>query len=124
MSSSIFRTSGVDYDYSRVNYIHRGADGNVYKAIDMQTSRVVAIRVLEMRDPYDLYTPADLVRLQEDFVERVNLAVTLHHPHIVEILAVYYKGATNRQNLVARELMAGGTLSDYLSRVDERQWRD
>ncbi|KAJ7320845.1 kinase-like domain-containing protein [Mycena albidolilacea] len=124
MSSSIFRTSGVDYDYSRVNYIHRGADGNVYKAIDMQTSRVVAIRVLEMRDPYDLYTPADLVRLQEDFVERVNLAVTLHHPHVVEILAVYYKGATNRQNLVARELMAGGTLSDYLSRVDERQWRD
>lgn len=47
MSSSIFRRSGVDYDYSRVGYIH-GADGHVYKVIDMQTSRVVAIRVLEM----------------------------------------------------------------------------
>ncbi|KAJ7657318.1 kinase-like domain-containing protein [Mycena polygramma] len=121
--SSIFRDTPLDYDYSRVNYIDRGADGHVYKAIDLQTSRVVAIRVLEKRDPYDLYRPSELLALQQDFVDEVTLAATLKHPHIVDILAVYFRDATNIKNLVVRELMIG-TLTDYLSREDASQWRD
>ncbi|KAF8170898.1 hypothetical protein K438DRAFT_1982452 [Mycena galopus ATCC 62051] len=97
-TSSVFRDTPVDYDYSRVKNLDRGADANGRFA----DPRAVAVRVLA----------------------KVNLAATLNHPYIVEILAVYYKDATNIQNLVVRELMVGGTLSDYLSRQDAKQWRD
>ncbi|KAJ7232663.1 hypothetical protein B0H12DRAFT_1145071 [Mycena haematopus] len=50
--------------------------------------------------------------------------MTLNHSHIIELLAVYFKNDTDIPNVVVRELMVGGTLSDFLSREDAKQWRD
>ncbi|KAJ7140704.1 kinase-like domain-containing protein [Mycena epipterygia] len=120
MSSSLFRDTAIDFDYSRVKYLDRGVERNVYLAIDLATahSRLVAIKVLEKRDPFNLYRASELLALQQDFV---NTASTIKHPHVVEILGIYYKNAINFKNFIVRELMAGGTLSDYLFAESERQ---
>ncbi|KAJ7457802.1 kinase-like domain-containing protein [Mycena latifolia] len=122
---TLIRGTGIDYDYSRMNYLDRGSD-NVYLAMDLTTApgQLVAVKVIEKRDPYDLYRASELVAIQQEFIDEVTTASTLTHPHIVQIHAVYFKDATNLQNLVVREFMRGGTLSQYLYAESERQWHE
>ncbi|KAJ6573386.1 kinase-like domain-containing protein [Mycena vulgaris] len=123
---SVIRTIGVDYDYSRVKYLDRGDNTHVYLATDLATphSKLVAIKVIEKHDPYDLYRPSELLAIQQEFEEQLEIFSRLKHPNILEIFAVYFKDATNRQNLVVREYMRGGTLSNYFYVESERQWHD
>jgi hypothetical protein len=96
MVPSIVRQASADYDYSRIKALERGADSNVYLAIDLATAdaQLVAVKVLEkvrdsakiycpqrltfnQRDPFELYRSSELIELQQEYEKQV-LLITLH----------------------------------------------
>src|SRR5690606_17834349 len=59
-----------------------GASGVVYRATQLSTRQLVAIKVLR----HDVHQAADVVRMRARFEREMELCATLHHPHIVRLL--------------------------------------
>lgn len=92
----------------RVLYkIASGSFGRVFRAEDPQTGRVVAIKVLRRRwseDPQRI----------EFFEREGRVGMSLHHPNIVEILAVNHD-ASSGQYFIVMDFVEGGNLREILA---------
>jgi eukaryotic-like serine/threonine-protein kinase len=91
----------------RLRYkIASGTFGRVYRADDPHTGRVLAVKVLRGKWSDDKHK-IDL------FTREGRMGMTLHHPNIVEIVAVDQDPAT-RQHYIVMEFVEGGDLRDLL----------
>jgi len=92
--------------YKLMSVLGEGGMGVVYKSLDLNTRRVVALKLLNkdlLSDPENRNRFANEGRLLQSF----------SHPHIVK---VYEVGETETQGFIAMEYLTGGTLKDYLTR--------
>ena len=100
-------TEGYFLGGYRVLYkIASGSFGRVFRAEDPQTGTVVAIKVLRRRwteDPHKV----------ELFEREGRLGMAMHHPNIVNILAVN-KDRPTGQHFIVMEFVEGGNLRDFL----------
>jgi serine/threonine protein kinase len=93
--------------YRLLYKIASGSFGRVYRADDPNSGRVVAIKVLRKKWSEDK-------RKIELFTREGKMGMTLHHPNIVEILAVNQDRAT-RQYYIVMEFVEGGNLRDLIN---------
>jgi len=92
--------------YKVLYKIASGSFGRVFRAEDPDTGGVVAIKVLRRRwteDPHKV----------ELFVREGKLGMAMHHPNIVNILAVS-KDRPTGQHFIVMEFVEGGNLRDFL----------
>lgn len=68
--------------YELLDQLGDGASGVVYRATQLSTRQLVAIKVLR----HDVHQAADVVRMRARFEREMELCATLHHPHIVRLL--------------------------------------
>jgi CheY-like chemotaxis protein/tRNA A-37 threonylcarbamoyl transferase component Bud32 len=87
--------------------IASGSFGRVYRADDPRTGNVVAIKVLRRKWSEDKHN-IDL------FAREGKLGMSLHHPNLVEILAVN-RDTASRQYYIVMEFVEGGNLRDFLT---------
>lgn len=86
--------------------IASGSFGRVYRCDDPTVGRVVAIKVLRKKWSEDAHKI-------ELFEREGKMGMTLHHPNIVEILAVNHD-RTTKQRYIVMEFVEGGNLRDLL----------
>jgi serine/threonine protein kinase len=87
--------------------IASGSFGRVYRADDPRTGNVVAIKVLRRKWSEDKHNI-------ELFEREGKLGMSLHHPNLVEILAVN-RDVASRQYYIVMEFVEGGNLRDFLN---------
>lgn len=104
----------LDGRYQILELIGKGGMANVYKSLDKQLGRYVAVKVL--KEDY---------RDDKEFVHRFNVearaAASLSNPHIVSI---YDVGCEAGLHYIVMELIEGETLKDYIERSGIIPWRD
>ena len=81
----------------------KGAMGEVFKALDPDLGREVAIKVITQSGAGGV--------VQERFRREVQLAAHLRHPNIITVFDV---GLDRQPPFLVTELLAGGTLREYL----------
>jgi tRNA A-37 threonylcarbamoyl transferase component Bud32/CheY-like chemotaxis protein len=92
----------------RVLYkIASGSFGRVFRAEEVETGRVVAIKVLRRRWSDDAHNI-------ELFEREGKVGLTLQHPHIVEVLNVRHDAASG-QYYIVMEFVEGQNLRDFLA---------
>jgi len=98
--------------YELISEIGRGGMGVVYKALQVSTKRIVALKVM-------LVGQFASASARRRFEREVELAARLQHPHIVGILE---SGQVDGQPYYAMEFVSGLPLDRYLAdvRPDER----
>ena len=79
----------------------RGAMGSVYRARDLETGQVVALKVLTVDRPFDL------VR----FGREATLLAKVHHPNVVDYVS---HGESDGMHYLVQEWVEGETLADKL----------
>jgi tetratricopeptide (TPR) repeat protein len=90
--------------YRLVELIGTGGMGEVFKAIDLNSKEIVALKLL---------TP-ELLQNQENrdrFLREAQIMKSFAHPNIVK---TFEFGETEQQGFIAMEYLTGGTLRDYL----------
>jgi serine/threonine protein kinase len=87
--------------------IASGTFGRVFRADDPQSGRIVAIKVLRRRWSEDKHNI-------ELFAREGRLGLSLHHPNIVEVLAVNFDPAT-QSHFIVMEFVEGGNVRDFLA---------
>jgi tRNA A-37 threonylcarbamoyl transferase component Bud32/CheY-like chemotaxis protein len=93
--------------YKVLYKIQSGSFGRVFRAQDVSSGRVVAIKVLRRRWSEDQQR-IDL------FLREGRVGMALHHPNIVEVLNVNVERATGQYYLVM-EFIEGGNLREILA---------
>ena len=88
--------------------IGRGGMSTVYRALDLHTGRVVAIKVLRGTPGMDEQSTKNFMRR---FLREAKAASVLQHPNIVQ---VYDYGQTDDKYYIVMELVDGTDLSRYL----------
>src|SRR5512147_411131 len=88
--------------YQIIDLIGAGGMGEVYRALDTNLNRPVAIKVLSE----DLADSAARRRFQRE----AQMASSLNHPHI---LTVYDVGEFAERQYLVTEFVDGGTLKDW-----------
>lgn len=91
--------------YKILEELGHGAMGVVYKAWDENLERIVALKVLKVRENS---TPEELKRFQRE----EQLAANLNHPNIVNI---YNAGVVDNFHYFSMEYIEGKTLEDYMA---------
>ncbi len=86
-----------------------GGMGKVYKAVDSETKRTVALKVL---NPELLKDPENRRRLSAEG----HLLASFSHPNIVKVFEI---GESNERGFIAMEYLEGGTLGELLERQKE-----
>src|SRR6185436_15293312 len=97
--------------YELVSLLGAGGMGEVYRALDTQLNRHVAVKFLAA----DFATPSARRRFQQE----AQMASALNHPHI---LTVHEAGEIDGRQYLVTELVDGGTLADWAIE-GERTWR-
>ncbi|WP_460168305.1 WD40 repeat domain-containing serine/threonine protein kinase [Thermostilla marina] len=88
--------------YELLDILGQGASGVVYRAKDLKLNRIVALKVIR--------TGPDLDRsIRRKFRREVEAAARLRHPNIVQVFEI---AETDQCQLVAMELVEGGSLAD------------
>lgn len=83
-----------------------GGMGKVYKAVDKQANKTVAVKIL---NPHLMKDEENRKRLASEG----RLLSSLNHPNIVKVLEF---GETAQHAFVAMEYLSGGTLHDYIGK--------
>ena len=97
--------------YEILEELGEGGFSTVYKALDTETERLVALKVLHGEQ----FERAE--RFRQRFIEREELARELDHPHVIPVYAV---GEERGIPYIVMEYVKGGSLADRLS---EWFWR-
>src|SRR5262245_15037062 len=97
--------------YELVSLLGTGGMGEVYRALDPQLGRHVAIKFLSS----DLANPTARRRFQQE----AQMASALNHPHILTVLEA---GEIDGRQYLVTELVDGGTLADWAIE-GQRTWR-
>lgn len=92
--------------YKLLYKIAAGSFGRVFRGVDPNSGTIVAVKVLRRKFSDD----AHMVEL---FHREGKVGQTLHHPNIVQILAVGQDPAS-RQHFIVMEFVEGGNLRDIL----------
>ncbi|MFQ5584898.1 MAG: protein kinase, partial [Calditrichia bacterium] len=92
--------------YKLLALLGKGGMGEVYKAVDVITKDVVALKVL---NDALLADPENKKRLSNEGM----LLTSFTHPHIVRVFEV---GETGAHGFIAMEYLCGGTLREYLEK--------
>jgi eukaryotic-like serine/threonine-protein kinase len=87
--------------------IASGSFGRVYRADDPRTGTVVAIKVLRKKWSENKHNI-------ELFEREGKIGMALHHPNLVDILAVS-RDTTTKQYYLVMEFVEGGNLRDFLT---------
>jgi serine/threonine protein kinase len=87
--------------------IASGSFGRVYRAEDPATGRVVAIKALRRKWSEDKHSI-------EMFEREGKMGMSMHHPNVVEILAVN-RDTASKQYYIVMEFIEGGNLRDFLA---------
>lgn len=93
--------------YRLLYKVASGSFGRVFRGDDPNSGRVVAIKVLRKKWSEDKHKI-------ELFTREGKMGMTLHHPNIVEILAVNLDRAS-KQYYIVMEFVEGGNLRDLLN---------
>lgn len=88
-----------------------GGMGAVYRAIDLQLQRPVAIKVMH---PNFAIQP----EFQQRFLQEARASAALDHPNIIRI---YEFDLDNNMLYMVTELVSGGSLRDYLKQLYEQR---
>ncbi len=88
-----------------------GGMGAVYRAIDTQLQRAVAIKVMH---PNFAIQP----EFQQRFLQEARASAALDHPNIIRI---YEFNLDNNMLYMVTELVSGGSLRDYLKQLYEQR---
>lgn len=91
-------------DYKVLYLVGRGTFGRVYRAVQRETDKVVALKVLR-KAFCDKPDQANL------FIREGRLGCTLRHPNIVPIYEVVSKG---RIHFLVMEFVEGGSLREFV----------
>lgn len=92
--------------YKLLALLGKGGMGEVYKAVDVITKEIVALKVL---NDELLTDPENKKRLSNEG----RLLTSFTHPNIVKVFEV---GETEEQGFIAMEYLCGGTLREYLEK--------
>ncbi len=90
--------------YKLIGELGSGGMSTVYKALDLNTQKVVALKVLHERllqDPEN----------RQRFTQEGRVLQGLSHPNIVKVLEI---GETEAHGYIVMEYLSGGTLKHYL----------
>lgn len=87
-----------------------GGMSHVYRGLDVNLQRAVAIKVLARN-------VAAQPHVGERFRQEARMVAALHHPHIVQ---VYHFGQQDENTYMVQELLPGPTLEQYLCDLDVR----
>lgn len=90
--------------YKLLELLGKGGMGEVFKAIDLNSREIVALKLLHPEMTND---PENRKRLSHEG----RLLASFSHPHIVNVFEV---GENRDHCFIAMEYLAGGTLRDYL----------
>ncbi len=122
MSDSSYKTPGMQHldKYELVEQLGHGGAAEVWKALDTQLQRYVAIKLLHpnLRDD-----PNFIARFQRE----AQLIASLHHPNIVQIhdFQVFQAAAPDRSSItpmfyMVMDYVEGQTLADYIRNTSGR----
>lgn len=92
--------------YKILELLGSGGMGKVYKAVDSETKKIVALKVL---NPELLKDPENRRRLSAEG----HLLASFDHPNIVKVLEI---GESNERGFIAMEYLNGGTLKEKLEK--------
>lgn len=101
--------------YQLKDVIGRGSMGVVYRAVQLNDGKAVAIKVLQTHLATD---PESLKRFQHE----AKAASGLMHPHIVRLYDVGM--ASGGQPYIAMEYLPGETLANYMKGRQHLNWQD
>lgn len=96
---------GMSYNYEKGECIGKGSFGEVYKAVEKATSRVVALKL------------QDLEKAEEEIeiIQReIQVMSQISSPHVVKYFTSFIEGSTL---WIVMEYMAGGSLKELLDAV-------
>ncbi len=100
--------------YRLDNKVGTGGMSVVYRAMDLQEERIVAVKML--REEY-----AEDEEFVRHFRNEINAAKDLHHPNIVEI---YDFSQEDDLPYIVMEYVSGITLKAYINVIQSMGWRD
>ena len=100
-TSSLSKLS-FKYSYNILSTIGSGAFGIVVKAIEISTEKIVAVKILNIRN--------SKIK-KENIIKEVNLLKNLNHPNIVKFLDFYEEAD---KIYIVMEYYEGGTLKQYI----------
>ena len=87
------------HNYKKICKIGNGAYGKVYKAREVKTGNIVAVKKIDLKK-------------SENILKKINVLSSLSHPNIVK----YYKYYEEDENIyIIMEYLEGGTLKEFIS---------
>lgn len=92
--------------YKILELIGSGGMGKVYKAVDTQTSIVVAVKILN----------PELLKEQENRKRLASEGILLSSIQSKNIVKIYEYGETENHSFIAMEYLSGGTLQDFIEK--------
>lgn len=104
-------TAAISIDgYQLIRLLGQGGAGTVYKARQLSTGQIVALKLLRRCADQDMQRDR---RLTERFERETRLCAQLHHPHLVRLLD---KGSAGGQLYAVFEFVPGETLKERVLR--------
>ncbi|MBI5369074.1 MAG: protein kinase [Planctomycetes bacterium] len=97
--------------YTLLGELGRGGMGVVFRALDRELDREVALKMLLSGDQAG---PEEVERLQRE----AKAAAHLRHPHIIQI---YHVGVHEGRTYFTMEYVKGRTLDEIIATIDERR---
>jgi serine/threonine-protein kinase len=114
MMGSVMTPARLRDRYRIVGELGRGAMGVVYRAVDENLERAVAVKVIND----DMRTHPEAMRM---FASEAKALAQLNHPNIV---AIYDQVGTSQEAMLVMELVEGTTLDREITRRGKYPWRD
>lgn len=99
-------------NYQLQSLLGRGGMGAVYQALDLRLQRTVAVKVMQPE-------VAQNEELRQRFIQEARAAAALNHPHIVRVFEFH---AESNELYLVMELVQGGSLRDYLNKMQAQNY--